>query len=418
VFDALSLDARLAWLVRLRWIAIGAVVAVIGLSSGLGVVEGARALLGVAFAMAAANAAFMALGRRGGAGSGLASAQVAADLIGLTFLLHYSGGSHNPFAFFYVFHVILASILFSPRAAYLTAGLATLLYGGLTLADLLGMCPRHPLVGALPGVPTTPFALGRLAAFATTMAATSYFGSTLMAGLRHKQTELADSRDRLARAEKLAAVGQLAAGIAHELNTPLGSILVASEMARESEGAERSLLLEDIGRETKRCKEITTSLLDLSRKREVRLEETDAGEVVRQAVAMVQRERGGRVEIDAPAGLAKARADAGALGQVVANVVKNALDAVEGRSAVRVTARSGSSGTVEIEVADEGPGIAPEDLPRVFEPFFTTKAPGKGTGLGLPVSYAIIRDMKGEIRVDSRPGEGARVTITLPRSGA
>ena len=150
-----------------------------------------------------------------------------------------------------------------------------------------------------------------------------------------------ESRERLGQAEKLAAIGQLAAGIAHELNTPLGSILVAAEVTRETEapGSEGAQLLGDIVRETKRCKEITRSLLDFSRKRDLSFDFTDAGEVVRQAVGLVKREAGvraGCVEVDAPGGLPRVRTDAGSLGQVVVNVVKNALDAVEGREGARV----------------------------------------------------------------------------------
>ncbi|MBI2921222.1 MAG: hypothetical protein HYY18_09080, partial [Planctomycetes bacterium] len=295
IFEGFSLAARVQWLIRLRWIAVVAVVTTIAVSGFLKLIVGAAPLLLVAGLLAAANAGFVLMARSGKALSASAGAQVITDMLALTFLLHYAGGSANPFAFFYVFHVIIASVLFSARAAYLIAVVSTVLYGGLTAADVLGYCPRHPLVGA-PSYFSTRYALGRLAAFAATVTASAYFGTTIVGALRRKQEELRESRERLAQAEKLAAIGQLAAGIAHELNTPLGSILVAAEVTRESAaaGSEGAQLLGDIVRETKRCKEITRSLLDFSRKRDLSLDFTDAGEVVRQAVGLVKREAGAR----------------------------------------------------------------------------------------------------------------------------
>ncbi len=425
-FEVTDLDARLRWLVRLRWIAVVAVVATIATAAAIGRIERARPLYEWTAVLAAANVAFGILNRRRAALEVSASLQVVTDLIVLTFLMHYSGGSGNPFAFFCVFHVIIASILFTPRSAYLTAVLAAVLYGGLTAADLVTVpiaCPRHPILGQ-PNEVTTSFALGRLGAFTATVGAAAYFGSTIMSGLRAKQAELVESRERLAQAEKLAAIGQLAAGIAHELNTPLGSILVAAEVTREgaapdSEGAR---MLADIVRESKRCKEITRSLLDFSRKRDLRLESTDAAEVVRQAVGLVAREAGARaacVEVESPAQLPTVRTDAGAFAQVLVNVLKNALDAVEGapKPRVIVVARRTESG-VEIRVADNGRGMSKEHLARVFEPFFTTKDPGKGTGLGLSISYAIMQDLKGEIAVESGEGSGTTVTLRLPFGAA
>ncbi|MBI2923722.1 MAG: ATP-binding protein, partial [Planctomycetes bacterium] len=129
------------------------------------------------------------------------------------------------------------------------------------------------------------------------------------------------------------------------------------------------------------------------------------------------------VEVDAPGGLPRVRTDAGALGQVVVNVVKNALDAVEGREGARVRVEAyPAAGGVGIRIEDNGRGIPPQDVPRIFEPFFTTKDPGRGTGLGLALSYAIMRDLRGEIEVRSDEGNGTLVTLSLPadagRAGA
>lgn len=424
-FEVSSLDARLRWLVRLRWIAVVAVVVTIAVAAAVPSIEHARPLYGWTAVLAVANVFFHLLNRGRRALEASAALQVVTDLIVLTFLMHYAGGSGNPFVLFYVFHVIIASILFSPVTAYLTAVLAVVLFGGLTVGDMMTgalACPKHPILGQ-PNVVTQSFALGRLAAFAATVGAAAYFGSTIMTGLRLKQSELVESRDRLAQAEKLAAVGELAAGLAHEINTPLGSILVAAEVTRETAaaGSESEQMLGDIVRETKRCKEITRALLDFSRKRDLRLEATDAGEVVRQSVGMLKREnvsRAGWVNVEITPGLPGIRSDAGALGQVVVNVVKNALDAVENRPSPRVDVHAGrENGAVAIRVTDNGDGISADNLKRVFEPFFTTKDPGKGTGLGLSLCYAIMRDLNGEISVESAAGKGTSVVLRLPAGG-
>ncbi|HEV7699347.1 MAG TPA: ATP-binding protein [Pyrinomonadaceae bacterium] len=228
------------------------------------------------------------------------------------------------------------------------------------------------------------------------------------------------------RAEKLAAVGRLAAGIVHEINNPLATIAACAEAleGRIDEGAfEASEATDDlteylglIKSEAFRCKTITTDLLDFSRIRAGERSSVDAGDIVRSAANLVSHQKRGdgivqKLEIDTD--LPRVSADAGQIQQAVIALATNAIDAMpEGGT---LTLRASSRGNrVYIEVTDTGHGIPPENVSKVFEPFFTTKEVGKGTGLGLAVCYGIVSEHGGRISVRSSVGKGTTFSIFLP----
>jgi signal transduction histidine kinase len=240
--------------------------------------------------------------------------------------------------------------------------------------------------------------------------------------IRIRQEELME------KVEKMAAIGRLAAGIAHELNTPLGTIsIISDEIARMVEKGgpvpARELLsehLSDMKGEIERCRGIINDLLGFSQAGATRLVPIDINPLVQRALKFASRGRGpGSVELstDLAPGAPRACTDPDRFRQVLFNVVRNAIDAVEekGGGKVSVSTSSSDEGFVRVSVTDDGPGIPGELLKRVFEPFFTTKPVGKGTGLGLSVSYGIMRDLKGEIQIDSRPGS-TRVDLFLPQA--
>jgi two-component system NtrC family sensor kinase len=228
------------------------------------------------------------------------------------------------------------------------------------------------------------------------------------------------------RAEKLAAVGRLAAGIVHEINNPLATIAACAEALehRVEEGAfEMSEAAADLDEylgliksEAFRCKTITTDLLDFSRIRAGERTPVDAGEIVRSAANLISHQKRGesiRQEIEVEDGLPQISADGGQIQQAVIALATNAIDAMPGGGTL--TFRVFSKGSrVAIEVADTGAGIAQEDMPKIFEPFFTTKEIGKGTGLGLAVCYGIISEHGGRISVRSNIGKGTTFSIFLP----
>lgn len=228
------------------------------------------------------------------------------------------------------------------------------------------------------------------------------------------------------RAEKLAAVGRLAAGIVHEINNPLATIAACAEALEhrvdegEFESSESATDLAEylglIKSEAFRCKTITTDLLDFSRTRAGERTPVDAGEIVRSAANLISHQKRGvgisqAVEIEP--GLDRISADGGQLQQAIIALATNAIDSMPSGGTLTLRALSKGSRII-IEVADTGSGITQEDMPKIFEPFFTTKEIGKGTGLGLAVCYGIISEHSGRISVRSTVGKGTTFSIFLP----
>jgi two-component system NtrC family sensor kinase len=219
--------------------------------------------------------------------------------------------------------------------------------------------------------------------------------------------------------QKLASMGQLAAGVAHEINNPLGTIhLYAGALRKELPADDpRREDLSVILRETDRCKTIVGDLLNFARQQEILTQPTDLHALLEQAIEAVSPHAAfAQVEIQRSyqPDLPPIEADPAQLLQVFVNLLNNAAEAIDGPGAIRLaTRRAGSS--VEVEVADSGCGIPDENLGRLFTPFFTTKGPGRGTGLGLSIVYGIIKMHRGQITVHSRVGQGTTVTVALPQ---
>jgi C4-dicarboxylate-specific signal transduction histidine kinase len=241
-------------------------------------------------------------------------------------------------------------------------------------------------------------------------------------------TEQKKKNEQWAQAQKLAAVGQLAAGMAHEINTPLGSISILAQEAREIvrenarqcdclHGAEIEESLRTIYEQTLRCKQTTQSLLDVSRAPTQTREICLINDLVRRAVEFI-RPRASRVEFleELDDSLPPTVSVVSEIERALFNLLLNAVDALESRRdspRIRIQTRQ-ENGTIVIRVLDNGAGVRSEDMPRIFEPFFTTKTVGKGTGLGLYVSYNAIRDVGGRLEIESEPGAGTKAAIWLP----
>jgi len=223
----------------------------------------------------------------------------------------------------------------------------------------------------------------------------------------------------LAQSEKLAAVGQLAAGIAHEINNPLTAIIANAQLLQREIQAEdeRQELVDLILRAGQRATQVVRNLLDLVRKEHYEFAPTDVNETIRQALAFLQHEfitHSVNLIFEAAPDLPKVMASQDHLQGVWLNLLTNALDALEsGPNEIRVTTRQ-QGNEVRVTVADTGKGIPPERLRRIFEPFYTTKAPGRGTGLGLSVCHRVIKQHGGRILVDSQLNVGTQFTVILP----
>ncbi|MCL7453974.1 MAG: ATP-binding protein, partial [Anaerolineae bacterium] len=231
---------------------------------------------------------------------------------------------------------------------------------------------------------------------------------------------LKETQEQLVQKEKLASVGQLAAGVAHEINNPLGSVLLYADILRKETPDEDPQQQEDLDmiiREATRCKTIVNDLLNFSRQNEVMAQETDLNELLAEvSVEASKQELFNHVEVmsELDPGLPPIQADPLQLRQVFVNLMNNAAEAMPhgGRLTLR-TRRGPSKGLVTIEVEDTGVGITEENMKKLFTPFFTTKPIGKGTGLGLAIIYGIVKMHRGQIGVKSELGQGTQFTITL-----
>ena len=239
-------------------------------------------------------------------------------------------------------------------------------------------------------------------------------------------TDRVEANRAVARAEKLAAIGRLAAGVVHEINNPLATISACAEAleSRVNEGAfEGSQALDDlreylglIRSEAFRCKNITMGLLDFSRTRSSGRTPVDLGEVVDSATRLLSHQKrasGISFDIQRAERLPSVSGDPGQLQQVIIALAANAVDAMPNGGQLTITTKHDTR-SVLVEVTDTGFGIPPENVAKIFEPFFTTKEVGKGTGLGLAVCYGILTEHGGSLDVQSTPGVGTTFTISLP----
>ena len=234
--------------------------------------------------------------------------------------------------------------------------------------------------------------------------------------------ELQSLQTQLIRSEKLAALGQLVAGVAHELNNPLTSVMGYGELLADDAppGPTRSRL-EKLANEARRMKRIVENLLRFSRQRTADRQPVDLLPVIEDVLALREyyiRTRNLTVVVDVQADLPRVAVDEDQFKQILLNLLNNAIDAVESEAEPRqITVRALQRGDrANLEVEDTGPGFA--DLNRAFDPFYTTKPVGKGTGLGLSICYGIIKEHEGEIRLTNLQPRGARVTVELPLAEA
>jgi hypothetical protein len=223
---------------------------------------------------------------------------------------------------------------------------------------------------------------------------------------------------RLVQADKLSSIGLLAAGVAHEVNTPLAVISTYAQMlAKQVNGDEqKSKLLEKIAKQTFRASEIVNSLLNFSRTSTTEFIEVDLNRVIRETVGLVEHQfqtAGVVTHVALADNLPAVRGNAGKLQQVFLNLFINARDAMMAGGVLTIRTYL-ENAAAHIEVADTGQGIPPEHLARIYDPFFTTKGAKKGTGLGLSITYGIVQEHKGAIEVDSVPGQGTSFRLEFP----
>jgi len=237
-------------------------------------------------------------------------------------------------------------------------------------------------------------------------------------------TDRVELETQLSQADKLTSIGLLAAGVAHEVNTPLAVISSYTQMlAKQLQGdPQKSGLLEKITRQTFRASEIVNNLLNFSRTSGTEFTDIDINKVISDTLALLEHQfRTAKIQVhsELTTGISPIQGNSGRLQQVFLNLFLNAKDAMPGGGKLSVATNNGD--LVSVRVSDTGSGIAPENIHRIYDPFFTTKAApregqNRGTGLGLSVTYGIIQEHAGKIRVESNPGAGTTFALDFPLS--
>jgi len=239
--------------------------------------------------------------------------------------------------------------------------------------------------------------------------------------IRALESEQEQLLDQLYQQEKMAIVGLLAASLAHDLNTPLGTILLHTQrLAQEQADGEERAILETVRHQVHRCREIVRRLLGFSRLADGRPVSLDLEEVIDRSIGLVQaglRQKGIFIRKLLAPNTPRVRADANQMEQVLINLIWNGADAMPDGGRIDIDSRR-ENGRVEIRVRDEGKGIPEEIATRVFDPFFTTKPPGQGTGLGLAICRRIMEEHDGTITVSSGPDGGTEVLLRVPAASS
>jgi signal transduction histidine kinase len=372
----------------------------------------------------------------------LANVQVAVDLLLLAVLLHFSGGIENPFLYFFIFHVIIASLLFSRQATYVHALWGVALVSAVAVNESAGLLRHFPLGGTwAAGAYADPaLVAAQLLVFATTLFLSAYMGSSIADRLRRREGEvvvlslevsrkaagLAAALDRVSHAER--AKSQYMRKVAHELRGPLGTI--RTTMSALSAGAAGDLperareLLQRVALRAGDLAQVTADLLALSRAREGRLAIEQAPVALAPLVADVVADARGScdragvaLDLQVSGEVGTIAGDMVALRELVGNLVSNAIRYTprNGRVEVRLEQRGGS---IVLEVEDSGIGIPEDELPRIFEEFYrcdnARHHSAEGTGLGLAIVRAAAEQHGGHVAARSSVGRGTCFTVTLP----
>ena len=234
------------------------------------------------------------------------------------------------------------------------------------------------------------------------------------------EQDLQQTHKMLLQSEKMAGLGRLAAGVAHEINNPMAGIMLYSNLVKEQLGPDHAAQedLDILIHEAERCKQIVSDLLEFSQPTSFERTGVDVNEQIHKTLAILHKGplfQNIEIQLELEENLSRIWGNPVRLNQVFMNLVVNASQAMDGRGRLSISTRHRSNkGLIEIALADSGPGIEKDILGQIFDPFFTTKAGQGGTGLGLSVSYSIIRELNGTIRAESEEGKGAKFFLRFP----
>ncbi|HTL32318.1 MAG TPA: ATP-binding protein [Kofleriaceae bacterium] len=324
----------------------------------------------------------------------------------LTGLLYLTGGPENPFAFLYLVQIALATVLVGGRWTWILVGLSFVGFGILLLT-------HQPLA-----IPKDSHAYGEWAALGVASAFVVHFLLRITAALAQRERELTEARGLAARQERLASLATMAAGAAHELSTPLGTVaLAAKELERALTtkhpdadlASDARLIREQVGR----CRGILDQMAQGAGTVGESVASATVGELLDETLVGIREQPRVLREISDDIAKATLRLPPRAVSQALRSLVTNAQDASPPNTAVVISASLADS-TLSVVIRDRGAGIPSEVMQRLGEPFFTTKAPGRGMGLGLFLARAVIEGVGGSLQIDSPESGGTEVRALLP----
>jgi len=450
--DLEELRDRISWLILLRWAAILGVILTVWVAHHiLGIDLHRFPLYLIAAILAIYNLAFWAIGRwapqvtSGPAVSYFANLQIVLDLVGLTALLHFAGGIENPFICYYVFHIVIASILLSPVATYLQVTFALILLVTMGTLEAVGAIPHYHLHGFLDdnAYQNPVYVFGTLFAMGTMLYFTAFMATSITSRLRRREAEIVSLSNALKEhADDLSvayeALRQLEGArsdylhrVAHHIRSPLATIermLAVVSEGRTGELSDRSREMLDRARaRVRETLDLARDLLVLSRTREALpladRKLVDLAAVVREVTGEFRDQAssaGVSLDLSCPSGSLEIMGDPESLGELLENLISNAIKYTPAGKDVRISLdRRGPQ--AEIVVADSGIGIPAGEEEQIFEEFYrasNARESGKeGTGLGLSIVKAIVETHKGEMSLESAPETGTSFRILLPAGG-
>jgi signal transduction histidine kinase len=448
-----ALHEHIDWLIRLRWLAVVGTLGAIVLADRrlpgvlpivpLVAVVGFIALYNLIFYLYSAELRyFRGPGAKLRASPLFAHVQILLDLTSLTILLHYSGGVENPFAMYYVFHVVIASILLPPVASFAYAGLATLLYGGVALLEYAGLIPHVNLVGLVgpDRYRQETYLIAALFALGTTLFFAVALASTIASRLRRREQQLLEAGIAAARrAEEMAELNaklrelddfrnRFTMIVTHELRAPVAAIQSYIKLILEGfvPPEREQEILERAERRAWEQLSLISDLLELSKVKEKALEKApplDLGDVLRSVVELMRapaQEKDLLFSVEMAPDLPKVALPAEQAKQVWTNLISNAIKYTPPGGIVVVSLTQNPNYVVGT-VRDTGIGIAPKDREHIFEEFFRAQEAkaleAHGTGLGLSLVKRILESYGGHIWVESEVGKGSTFTFVLPKVG-
>ncbi|MBI5559789.1 MAG: HAMP domain-containing histidine kinase [Deltaproteobacteria bacterium] len=433
-----ELIGRLHWYINIRWVTAAFIAAAaVASRTFFNVLLPLQTILTIALAVALYNFVFsLHLGRIKTSHAAAADLpkraerfvmlQAASDLLALLFLIHYTGGIENPFAFYFIFHTVLSSLLLKKNASYLQALFAVLSVGILTLMEYFSFIPHHHMAGFIGAelYQNPKYALAFYIVFGSVIFLVTHITASISEKLRRKETELERANASLIEKDRLKS--EYVRMVAHDIRSPLASVLSLLSVAIEGySGSLPEKAAEVLKRTLARVESLhayATDLLNLSKVRSEKAlepEPMDIKEILDNALKITGPEREGKdidIMVELEEGLPEILAVREEVLYLLVNLIGNAVKYTPGHGSIRI--KGGKEGArLVLAVSDTGIGIPPGDIPHIYDEFFrgsNVRERGMGTGLGLTLVKFIVDRQNGSIGVESELGRGTTFTVKLP----